>query len=106
MKEKKEQTNIFNKDHITEYFTKHTNKRPCQECGYEDFALEILGPNPSENSVNIAVSGVSLEGMPDLLGLYRTKIHHIKLICPNCGYIKLYDADVINKKIAELYGKL
>ncbi|GKK65694.1 TPA: hypothetical protein R7I90_005251 [Klebsiella pneumoniae] len=106
MKEDKAQTNIFNKDQITEYFTKHTNKRPCQECGYEDFALEIIGSYPSINSNNIAVSGVSLKGMPDLLGFYRSKIDHIKLVCPNCGYTKLYDADVINKKISELYGKL
>lgn len=105
MNEEKEQTNIFNKDHITEFFTKHTNKRPCQECGHEDFTLEIIGITSPTDPDNIAVSGVSLKGLPDLDGLYRVGINHIKLVCPNCGYTKLYDAYIVNKKISELYGK-
>ncbi|HDU3660248.1 TPA: hypothetical protein RFW42_001623 [Klebsiella pneumoniae subsp. pneumoniae] len=98
------QTNVFNREHITKYFTEHTNKSPCQECGNEDFSLEIIDINSSTDPNDIAVSGVSLKGLPDLGGIYRIGINHIRLVCPNCGYTKLYDAFIINKKIAELYG--
>lgn len=35
--------NKFEKDKLLEYFTNHTNKKECPECGYADFDIVCIG---------------------------------------------------------------
>lgn len=93
--------NKFEKDKLLEYFTNHTNKKECPECGYADFDIVCIG---GTNENEVVVDGVTLRSLPDGHGFIMFNKMHMQLICSNCGYIKLYDLTVIHNKINELYN--
>ena len=94
--------NQFNKDYLLEYFTKHTNKHQCPECAHPDFDIVSLS---STSDGKIAVDGVTIKSLPDSFGFVPRYKMYIQFICRNCGYVKLYDLNIINKRINKLQSE-
>ncbi|MBL0775059.1 hypothetical protein JK332_25220 [Klebsiella michiganensis] len=92
--------NTFDKEKLLEYFTNHTNKNGCPECGSKD--VDIIAMRFS-NGKTVVVDGVTLRSLPDSGGLVPHNKMLMQVTCSNCGYVKFYDINIIHKKINELY---
>lgn len=94
-------------DEAVEYLSSVIKNQRCPQCGESaPWSLEYLFNSNTRDKISglLTLTGAALPENPNNLTVASSYMHGrpvLPLVCTNCGFMKIFDYTLINKKIAE-----